>query len=139
MARVGLPTLGWPRWGSRGRLGAEMTATARPGTLSSMTLESFTLETFAERVGEAFGVEIEGAAPFDLRLETIREIPAAGWRPDEAAQHRQPFALQFVGPAQFVLPQQIYRFNNSALGVFDMFIVPVGRTADGVSYEAVFT
>jgi hypothetical protein len=37
------------------------------------------------------------------------------------------------------LPQATYRFEHETIGAFDLFIVPVGRTAQGVSYEAVFS
>ena len=104
-----------------------------------MTVETFTLDTFSERVGESFGVEISGAPPLELSLEAVREIPPLGWRPEEAAAHRQPFALELLGPPQFILPQQIYRFTSGTLGTFEIFIVPIGRTAAGITYEAVFS
>ena len=77
--------------------------------------------------------------PFDFRLEVVSEIAAAGWRPEEAAEHRKPFALQQLGPPGIVLPQATYRFTHGDLGAFEMFVVPVGRTAAGVTYEAVFS
>ena len=118
---------------------ATVTVFARIGTLIGMTLETFTLDMFTGRIGEAFSVEIEGTPQFDVRLEAVREIAAAGWRPEEAADHRKPFALQFLGPAGFVLPQAIYKFVHGEFGTFEMFIVPIGRTAAGVAYEAVFS
>jgi hypothetical protein len=74
-----------------------------------------------------------------MTLEAVNEIPVSGWRPDEAAEHRKPFSLLFLGPPSFVLPQATYRFEHETIGAFDLFIVPVGRTAQGVSYEAVFS
>jgi hypothetical protein len=38
-----------------------------------------------------------------------------------------------------VLPQRNYRFEHADIGAFEMLIVPVGRDAQGTSYEAVFT
>jgi hypothetical protein len=102
-------------------------------------LDQFTLDTFAPRAGETFRLHAEGAAPFDLVLASVREIPVSGWRPDDAAEHRTPFSLVFHGPPQFVLPQAIYRFEHDGLGAFEMFIVPIARDAQAVSYEAVFS
>jgi hypothetical protein len=47
------------------------------------------------------------------------------------------YALLFRGPGTFVLPQQIYKLKHDRLGEFDLFLVPVGRDANGVHYEAV--
>ena len=102
-------------------------------------LEQFTLETFNPCVGEAFRLHVQGAVPLTLVLERVTEIPGSGWRPGDSTERRQPFSLSFLGPPEVVLPQAIYRFEHEAIGTFEMFIVPVGRTASGVSYEAVFS
>lgn len=102
-------------------------------------LEQFTLDTFAPRVGEAFRAHIPARSPMEMVLESVAEIPVSGWRPDESADHRKPFSLLFLGSPDVVLPQATYPFEHEALGTFEIFIVPVGRTARGVTYEAVFT
>jgi uncharacterized protein DUF6916 len=102
-------------------------------------LEELTVDTFADRIGQEFGVQAEGAAPLHMVLESVTRIPVAGWRPEEAAGHRQPFSLVFLGPPEVVQPQAIYRFEHVELGAFEIFIVPIGRSARGVSYEAVFS
>ncbi len=102
-------------------------------------LEQFTIDTFAGRSGETFRLTVQGADPIDVTLDAVREIPVAGWRPSEAAEHRQPFSLTFLGPGAFILPQAIYGFEHPEIGSFEMFIVPIGRDARGVSYEAVFS
>ena len=102
-------------------------------------LEQFTLDTFTPRVGEMFRVQVPGADPIGMVLESVTEIPVAGWRPDSVAQPRKPFSLLFLGPSHLILPQAIYPFEHEALGVFEIFIVPVGKSANGVTYEAVFS
>jgi hypothetical protein len=102
-------------------------------------LERFTIDTFRGQIGEAFRLRPEGVAPFDLVLESVTEIPVSGWRPEEVAERRKPFSLVLLGPPTFVLPQAIYSFEHDQLGTFEMFIVPIGRDARGVSYEAVFS
>ena len=37
-----------------------------------------------------------------------------------------------------VLPQRIYRLEHNGLGELDIFLVPIGKDADGVSYQAMF-
>jgi hypothetical protein len=34
---------------------------------------------------------------------------------------------------------RLYGFEHHEVGTFEIFIVPIGRTAQGVSYEAVFS
>ena len=102
-------------------------------------LEQFTIDTFAPLEGQTFRVHVEGAPPVAMQLATVKEIPVSGWRPEEAADHRKPFSLVFLCRSQYVLQQAIYRFEHDGLGAFEIFIVPIGRTAEGVNYEAVFS
>lgn len=107
-------------------------------TVSAM-LEQFTLQAFTPRIGEAFQVDVGGAAPLALVLDAVTEIPVNSWRPDDTRDHRTPFSLVFVCASPAVLRQATYRFEHPALGAFDLFIVPVGRVGGGVAYEAVFS
>ena len=102
-------------------------------------LETFTIDTFAPHVGERFLLHLEGAEPQPFVLQSVTEVPFSGWRPEDVAEHRKPFSLLFLGPPSFVLPQAIYRFEHDAIGTFEMFIVPIGQSAEGVSYEAIFS
>jgi hypothetical protein len=102
-------------------------------------LEQFTIDTFKPLTGQPFRLYVEGMAPLDAVLEGVTEIPVTGWRPEEAAQHRKPFSLVFLGPPRMVLPQAIYRFEHETLGALEIFIVPVSQAADGVRYEVVFS
>ncbi len=102
-------------------------------------VEDFTLDTFAPRTGQVFHLHIEGAEAQPLVLQSVTPIPVNAWRPEDVARHRTPFSLLFLGPPTFVLPQAIYHFDHDDIGTFDMFIVPIGQSAEGVSYEAVFS
>lgn len=102
-------------------------------------LDMFTIDAFAPRVGNAFQIHVGGDEPLGAVLENVAEIPVAGWRPEDAPRRRKPFSLLFLGPAATELPQAIYRFEHEDLGPFEIFIVPVGRSGDGVRYEAVFS
>jgi uncharacterized protein DUF6916 len=96
-------------------------------------LESLTIDDFHPHVGSAFQV----ADPsIELRLEQV----AAVMESERARRKRTPFSLFFRGPTEPLLPQKIYELRHSAfpepLGIF---LVPVGRTREGIQYEAVFT
>jgi len=37
-----------------------------------------------------------------------------------------------------VLPQRLYRLEHNGLGELDIFLVPIGKDEQGVSYQATF-
>lgn len=47
------------------------------------------------------------------------------------------FRLEFLGPAEPILQQAIYRFANGG-AEHEIFIVPIARGDGGVRYEAIF-
>lgn len=93
--------------------------------------DEFTLETFAPVVGDVFEVDAGEAGALELKL--VEAIAA----PDPNAP-REPFILTFKGPVEPVLAQQIVPLRHGSLGTLEIFVVPVGRNADGAVYEAVF-
>lgn len=48
------------------------------------------------------------------------------------------FSVIFLGPADRMMPQHIYRLQHPQLGEMDLFLVPVGKQQSGYEYEAVF-
>lgn len=68
------------------------------------------------------------SAPVALRLTEVRAR--------RAPPGYEQFSALFVGPAAPALPQANYRFRHATLGELPLFIVPIGRDAGGVTYEA---
>jgi len=101
--------------------------------------EDLTLDSFTPLIGQPFRIVLVDGASIDAELESVREVPASGWQPQGSRSARQPFALLLLGRSQVVLPQAIYRLQHETLGELDIFIVPVGRTREGINYEAVFS
>jgi hypothetical protein len=98
-------------------------------------LDQLTVESFDPLVGSSFWVEF----PNDTRVE-IRLVQAAKVMESESARlDRHPFSLFFVGPKSFQLQQHVYRITHEALEPMEIFLVPVGETAEIYQYEAVFT
>ena len=56
----------------------------------------------------------------------------------QSTTRQESFAIQFRGPAAFVLPQRTYPLEHAALGTLEIFLVPIRRDEQGVYYEAVF-
>jgi hypothetical protein len=101
-------------------------------------LDAVTLDTFAPLVGQTFRLFLDDGAALEAVLRSATPAPFPGWQPPDGAPRREPFALTFMVPVQFVLPQRIYRFERDGLGELEIFVVPIEQTAEGVLYEAVF-
>jgi hypothetical protein len=87
------------------------------------------LDEFKAREGESFALVLgERTIPFSLAA--VRVLPDSG-RAGGA------FILDWHGPYEPVLPQDIYTFRNGD-EEYEMFIVPIGRDRSGARYEAVF-
>jgi hypothetical protein len=96
-------------------------------------MEFLQTNAFAPRVGEAFDMVLgESSAP--LTLAQVKPLPVHNF----PGMVRSPFALIFRSQSQVVFPQKIYRLKNAAMGMVDIFLVPIGREKEGVVYEAVF-
>jgi hypothetical protein len=86
---------------------------------------AFSLEAFRPHLGTTFRVAL-GLQSIALTLQAV-----------QAGRETHSFALAFRGPLAPVLPQATYRFTHEALGAFDLFIVPRGRTPAALDYEAI--
>jgi hypothetical protein len=101
-------------------------------------LEAFTIETFADHIAEQFSVSVEAGA-VEVELIGATALAQTSGRAIQTPVHRAPFSLEFLGPPERLLLQGTYPFEHPALGVFDIFVVPIGRDETGIRYEAVFT
>lgn len=98
-------------------------------------LDQLTFETFEPHVGTSFWAEFPNGGKVELRL-----VRAAKVMESEAARlPRHPFSLFFIGPKSYMLQQNTYHLTHPALDPLDIFVVPVGQTAEAYQYEAVFT
>ncbi len=73
-----------------------------------------------------------GGDDFDVVLRQVNDLsPSAQGEEDR-------FALIFRAPAGRPLAQGIRTFRHELIGGTGIFVAPVGRPVDGVTYEAVF-
>lgn len=96
-------------------------------------LDKLTKETFEPRKGETFTLSAEDAGEVELELASVQGTGLQGKAP------REQFSLHFHGPSDPLLPQSIYRLENAEMGAMELFLVPIARSEEGVTYEAVFT
>jgi uncharacterized protein DUF6916 len=89
---------------------------------------------FAKQVDTNFSVELEESGHLDLKLVSV--TPRKIGPTEEAGMER--FSVVFAGPADAVLPQRTYKMTHPEMGEFYIFLVAIGKEADGFRYEAVY-
>ena len=96
-------------------------------------LDKVTKETFEPIKGGVFELVLDAEQTLALELSAVLGTGLQGMA------SREQFSLQFRGPATPALPQRIYSLHHPQLGALEIFLVPIRRDADGMTYEAVFT
>lgn len=99
-----------------------------------MTPPLLTFDTFADKIGHSFALDGPEAPPIALTLTEAAALP----NHNLAGRAREPFSLFFTTTGNFILPQQMYGLRHETLGSLAIFLVPVGREGDTVTYQAIF-
>lgn len=86
-------------------------------------------DEFEPLEGRAFELVL-GERTIPFTLAAVRALPDSG-------REGGAFVLDWVGPYEPILPQDIYAFRHGG-EEYEIFIVPVGRDRDGAQYEAIF-
>jgi hypothetical protein len=94
------------------------------------------IEFFKPLVGTEFRTTASDGSEQTLVLESATEFEKIE-ESRKALARQAPFTLVFRSSGT-VLPQQIYKMRHQSAGELEIFIVPVGRDARGVAYEAIF-
>lgn len=97
-------------------------------------IEPLAFEDFVDRQDEVFTVAEPDAPAIPLTLVAAETLPARHGLLDG----RPAFSLMFLGKDARVLPQKLYRLEHGVLGGLVIFLVPVGKDARGVRYQATF-
>jgi hypothetical protein len=92
-----------------------------------------TYESFASQLNSTFALSL-GESGVDLTLTEAVRQPVRPF----PGMVREPFTLIFRSSSPVVLPQRTYPFKHTAIGKFEMFIVPIAREPTGIVYQAVF-
>ena len=102
--------------------------------MKPVALSELTLAKFSELLNGPFRVLVDQSTVVLLRLVAATGHSSAA----EARTSQENFSLLFRGPLDRFLPQRMYSFEQEQFGQFDLFIVPIGRDAEGFQYEAFF-
>jgi hypothetical protein len=92
--------------------------------------ETLTKEAFAENLNTKFRIPFPSGEAAELELIEVVETMKT--------PRQLQFSIFFRGPLGYLLPQSTYQLEHEKMGAMQIFIVPVGREANGFRYEAVF-
>lgn len=99
-----------------------------------MTAKKLVFEDFADKIGEVFPICDRDVPRIPLTL-TQAELQDSKW---QMPGIRPPFSLVFLAQDAGVLPQRLYRMEHVRLGELEIFLVPVAKVGQAVSYQATF-
>lgn len=99
-----------------------------------MSDRKLVFQDFADKVEQIFVISDQNVPAIPLTLAQAELLPAKQARPGI----RPPFSLTFLAKDPRVLPQRLYRMEHNELGDLTIFLVPIGKDAQGVSYQATF-
>jgi hypothetical protein len=94
-------------------------------------IAQLTAADFEPRIEDDFHIRTP-AGEVQLKLVEVRKL-------GQAVRQGSAFSLTFRSPPGPFLPQAIHPLRHPALGVLELFLVPLGPKDGGNSYEAVFT
>jgi hypothetical protein len=97
-----------------------------------LTTELLTIDVFRDKIGQPFVLEEADTPPIEVTLVDATELR------NYANAPRTPFSLLFTTKGDFVLPQRMYPLKHAALGLQTIFLVPVDRSGEITTYQAVF-
>lgn len=102
--------------------------------MSDMTgmvdLAALKIDDFTSHVDSVFDMQAASGA---VALKLLKADPAGN-----SGRAGGAFSLIFVAPKGPWLPQAIYPVTHPALGVMEIFLVPVGPMNGGNGYQAIF-
>lgn len=89
-----------------------------------------TIDMFEGELNTKFRMHYGDSQSAELQLISVNDVGSS--------ERQKQFSLVFLAPYEAPISQAIYRVDHDKLGNLDLFLVPIGRDADGVRYEAIF-
>lgn len=93
-------------------------------------LENLNKEDFEKQLNEKFQIHLAAEIVVEAELIEVREL--------RKTPHNEAFSIFLLTAVEIIFAQNTYKVENSALGVFDLFLVPIEKLENGVKYEALF-
>ena len=97
-----------------------------------------TYDLFARLEKTRFQVLLDEHNRIELELAEVLVLRRGAASAETTRTNPESFSLTFRGPADRLLPQQTHIFEHEKVGRFNLFIVPLGREAGAIQYQAIF-
>jgi hypothetical protein len=99
-------------------------------------LDKLTIDDFTPPRPGAYPALLVGGISTTLDLVAITPFPQVPTKDGVTA--RKPFSVTFRAPIPVNIPQGLITLEHDRHGPLEIFVVPVGRDAQGLLLEAVF-
>lgn len=93
-------------------------------------LDTLVYTDFAPHLNTTFRMHLPPDGTLEIELIRAQEYIST--------PHQERFSLTFLAPLEAPVEQGIYQLEHEQLGTGRLFLVPIGRDENGLSYEAVF-
>ncbi len=90
----------------------------------------FTLKMFSEQLNTKFRLHYAPSKSAEMELVKVKDLGST-------PRHTQ-FSCLFLAPPEVPIFQSIFKVEHDRLGSLELFLVPVGKDAAGLQYEAIF-
>ena len=88
--------------------------------------------------GDAFASQVNTRFRLIAGPDAVMEVELIEFTSGSKSAQYEAFSLVFQAPVGAPLEQRIYSLEHESMGAFELFLVPIGKSPDGVRYEAVF-
>jgi hypothetical protein len=93
-------------------------------------MDSLHFEDYLPHVNSKFTARFKNGASIELELTQVEE--------KSPSPRQEQFVLTFRAPLDAPREQQIFDLHHEQLGGGSLFLVPIGKDANGLIYEVVF-
>ena len=97
---------------------------------ATVDLGALRIDDFTPHIDATFDMKAGGGV---VPLKLVKVDPAG-----DSGRAGGAFSLIFVAPKGPWLPQAIYPVQHPALGMMEIFLVPIGPLSGGNGYQAIF-
>lgn len=91
-----------------------------------------------ELTSDTFAALLNGRFRLILGPEARMDVELVEFNAGSRSAHHEAFSIVFRAPVEAPVEQRIYRLEHESIGAFELFLVPIGKSLEGVRYEAVF-
>jgi len=98
--------------------------------MEKIMLEDLTKDDFVSRLNSTFQIYFTPEKAYEAELIEVSE--------SRQRFRQEGFSLLFLSQQEAPFDQQMYKVEHPELGIFDLFLVPIGKSDKGVKYESVF-